>query len=521
MKKKVKTNQGRTRNVFLNVGSNFIEYFIKALFTFITRTVFIYYLGKEALGLNGLFTNILSMLSLVELGVGAAINFGLYKPLADKDDKKISALMNFYRKTYRKVGISVIIIGGFLTFFLKYLISDIDAIENVYIIYILYLLNTATSYFISYKETLITADQKKYKIVPIEITFLFLLNLLQIIFLVLTKNFIVYLFIQLIVQFLQRLVTNIFITKQYKNINFNTTDQLDEKDMLVIKKNVKAMFFHKIGDYCINGTDNLIISSFINIVTVGLYSNYLTITTLINSFISMIYNNLVSSLGNLIVEGDTNKKIDVFKKMDFIAFCLYGLSFVILINIFNDFILLWVGKDYQLNFSIVLALLLSFYITGMRVPSSTAKMAAGVYDADKFTPIIQSIVNLVVSIFLVKRIGLLGVIIGTIVSSLVLPNWQRPYLVYKYVLNTSSKSYFLNKLKYIFILFISSFLTLSFFRYINIGNLLVVITTKIVFVLCVFFLLLALLYRKTEEYKYIVNVIKSVFRRFVHGKRFN
>ena len=207
--------------------------------------------------------------------------------------------------------------------------------------------------------------------------------------------------------------------------------------------------------------------------------------------------------------------------MDFIAFCLYGLSFVILINIFNDFILLWVGKDYQLNFSIVLALLLSFYITGMRVPSSTAKMAAGVYDADKFTPIIQSIVNLVVSIFLVKRIGLLGVIIGTIVSSLVLPNWQRPYLVYKYVLNTSSKSYFLNKLKYIFILFISSFLTLSFFRYINIGNLLVVITTKIVFVLCVFFLLLALLYRKTEEYKYIVNVIKSVFRRFVHGKRFN
>ena len=288
MKKKVKTNQGRTRNVFLNVGSNFIEYFIKALFTFITRTVFIYYLGKEALGLNGLFTNILSMLSLVELGVGAAINFGLYKPLADKDDKKISALMNFYRKTYRKVGISVIIIGGFLTFFLKYLISDIDAIENVYIIYILYLLNTATSYFISYKETLITADQKKYKIVPIEITFLFLLNLLQIIFLVLTKNFIVYLFIQLIVQFLQRLVTNIFITKQYKNINFNTTDQLDEKDMLVIKKNVKAMFFHKIGDYCINGTDNLIISSFINIVTVGLYSNYLTITTLINSFISMI-----------------------------------------------------------------------------------------------------------------------------------------------------------------------------------------------------------------------------------------
>lgn len=509
------TKNSRTKNTFLNISSNFFALVIKTFFMFVTRTVFIYCLGKEALGLNGLFTNVLSMLSLAELGIGQAINFSLYKPLSTNNKDKISSLMSFYRKVYKIIGILVFVIGICLIPFLKFLINDIETIKDVYIIYLLYLLNTGSSYFISYKETLIIADQKKYEIIKIEAIFTVFLNLIQIIVLMLTKNFVFYLVAQFCISFLQRIITNIYITKKYNYIDFKTLKRIDTSDKETIKKNVKAMFFHKIGDYCINGTDNLIISSFISITAVGLYSNYLTIITLLNSFVSTIYNGLTASLGNLIATENYDKRYIVFNKMNFVSFILHGFSFVILINIFNDFITIWIGKDYCLNFSIVLCLLISFYLTGMRVSCSITKTAAGIYDIDKFTPLIQAIINLVVSILFVKKIGLLGVILGTIISSIVLPSWQRPHIVYKYVLNRSSKEYFINYFKYIFVIAFTSILSLTLFNYFKISNLLLFIVIKIIIISIIFFGLITFLFNKKEEYNYIYEMIRGV----LHGKR--
>ena len=423
----------RRKNVFFNIGSGLISNIIRCLFTFITRTIFIYCLGKEALGLNGLFTNILTMLSLAELGIGTAISFSLYKPLANNDNKNISALMSFYRKAYKSIGFVILCIGIILLPFLKYIISDINTIENIYWIYLLFLINTVSIYFISYKETLIIADQKKYKLTVIEIIGYIVLNVLQILFLLLTKNYIIYLVIQITVLFFQRIFMNKTISKIYLNIDFNSTEKISDSDSKIIKKNIKAMMFHKVGDVCVNGTDNIIISSCIDLITVGLYSNYLTIINMLNSFTTMIFSNMTSSVGNLLVSESNEKKYTTFKLIDYGNFLVYGYCSVVLLCVFNSFINLWVGESYCLSQEVVLLIVISFYITGRRVSPSIIKQAAGLYDDDKFTPIIQSIVNLFISIVLAKLIGLSGVIIGTIISSIVLPSWQRPYLLYKKV----------------------------------------------------------------------------------------
>lgn len=508
----------RTKKSFLNIGSNFLIMITKTILTFVTRTVFIHYLGEEALGLNGLFTNVLSMLSLAELGVSTAINFSLYEPLAQKDKKKISELMSFYRKAYTIIGIVVGVVGIILIPFLKYIINDIANIDNVYLIYILYLINTVSTYFIAYKETLINADQKGYKLAGIQFIGLVALNVFQIIFLLLTKNFIVYLIIQFITLFIQRVVTNIYITKNYNDINFNCKEKIENKDLQVIVKNVKAMFFHKIGEYCINSTDNLIISAFINVATVGIYSNYLTIINLLNNFIFMIYNGLGASLGNLVATESNEKKEEIFKKMNFIAFCIYGLCSVCMINVFNDFIKIWIGEKYCLSLSIVLMIVINFYLTGMRVPSSTMKSSAGLFDVDKYTPILQSIINLVVSIVLVQKMGLIGVLIGTFVSSIAIPSWQRPYLIYKYILKKSSKKYFIEFFKNVVILAVCTTLALFINNLIIINNLYIQFVVKGIITASIFAISVILIYRKTDEFKYIVNTISNLFRRKICKK---
>lgn len=509
----------RTKKTFLNIGFNFIIMIIKTILTFVTRTVFIYCLGKEALGVNGLFTNILSMLSLAELGISTAINFSLYEPLAKRDEKKISSLMSFYRRTYIIIGCVVAILGVLLIPFLKYFIKDIEAISNVYFIYFLYLINTVSTYFISYKETLINADQKKYKLLNIEFWALIVLNILQILFLILTKNFIIYLIVNFIVLFIQRIITNRYITKTYKHIEFYSNEKIEKKDFNVIIKNVKAMFFHKIGDYCINSTDNLIISACINISTVGLYSNYLTITSLLNNFINAVYNGIVASLGNLVATETIEKKESIFQIMNFVGFVIYGLCSICLINLFNDFISIWIGKEYCLNFSIVSLIVINFYLSGMRVPSATMKSAAGLFDVDKYTPLLQSFINLVISIVLAKKIGLIGVLIGTIVSSIAIPCWQRPYLIYKYVLNKSSVQYFIEYFKYTFILLICTIITLYLNSLIKIESLYILFVIKAIITIGIFLLTVFGMYRKANEMNYIFNILRKVCNRSRYGKR--
>lgn len=499
---------GRTKNTVFNVSSNLIIYIIKNLLSFVLRTIFIKILGEMYLGVNGLLTNVLSMLSLAELGVSSAISFCLYKPLAKEDNKKVSSIMVFLKRAYELIGLLVLIFGIILYFFLGKIVKEYDSIPNLNIIYILYLINTVSTYYTAYKEILITADQKSYKLTKINIIFTILLYGVQIASLILFKSFIIYLVVQFLIQIVQKIITNYYITKQYKNINFKTTEKIDETTLYTIKKNVKAMVFHKVGDYCVNGTDNIIISQFINVGTVGLYSNYGMITSMLNSIIAIMYNNITASFGNLLVEKDNKKSLDTFKIIDFIGFIIYSFCGVMFSVLGTRFIQMWIGNKYILETPTVILIGFSFFFTGTRMASTVVRNASGLYNEDKWVPILQSVINLILSVIFVKMIGLSGVVLGTICSS-ILPNIYRIYILYKKVFKEKYSEYlFKYYIPYIIIFICILAISYSICNNIQIlgvlGFLISFFITLIIYVTCVY-----MFFKKYKEFEYLKNIIKG------------
>ena len=504
--------KSRTLNSIFNAFSALFTYFIKYILAFIVRTVFIKTLTASYLGINGLLTNVLSMLSLAELGIGTAISFNLYKPLAEKDNTKISSLMSFYKKAYNVIGVVVGAIGIALFFFLDIIIKDAETIPNLEIIYVLYLINTVSTYYTSYKEILIIADQKSYLLTKINIIYAVLLNVLHIVVLLVFKNFIAYLIVQFIIQIMQKININIKVSRLYPDVDFNSDIKMDNDTLLDIKKNVKAMFVHKIGDYCINGTDNIIISSFINVIVVGVYSNYLLVINTINMIIAMIYNSITASFGNLLVESDKSKSEKIFKKIDFLSYVLYSYFALIFIAILNTVIKIWIGEEYLLSKFTVLLISGSFFLTGTRTAITIVRNSAGGYDKDKYIPLFQSIINIVVSIVGAQYYGINGVIIGTILSS-ILPCIYRPFVVYKYVFNLKYITYFKEVyLKYISLFIINAVIVYFVTYRLFVSNIMVELFVYTMIPIILNTISIFIFFRKEEEFKYALDMVRNILK---------
>ncbi len=497
----------RTEKSILNVSSNFFIYAFRSIMMFIVRTVFIKVLGEEILGLDGLFTNILLMLSITELGVSNAINFSLYKPLAKKDYEKVSILMSFYKKVYKIIGIIVTILGLVVMLFLNKIVTTDITNLNLYFIYLIYLFDTVNLYFISYKETLIIADQNNYQLVKYNFVAYLFIYILQIIFLIITKSFIIYLLIKIIVMFINRIYINRFISRQYKNVDFKTKQKIKNKDLSIIKKNIRGMFFHKIGYYFINGTDNIVISKFLNLTMVGIYTNYLSLITMTNTLLSSLYKGITASFGNLIALEDKKVQEEIFQKTNFAGHLIYSFVTIAFIVLINSFITLWIGKKFLLEMTVVIVICINFYIDGMRQSIDSIKDAAGVYDQDKYVPIIQSILNIVLSVILVKYIGILGVVLGTLISNITLPCWNRPYIIYKYVFKTSPKKYYLDYMKNFLILLLTTTIIMFIMNKISFSMTIINFILSIIIYTILFIIIYSVVYFRNNHYRFYFNLV--------------
>ena len=496
----------RTKKTVYNTSSNLSVMIFKYLLSFVSRTFFIKYLGETYLGVNELLTNILYMLSIAELGLSSAIGFSLYDPLAKKDTKKIDQIMTLFRKLYFWIGILVIILGIVLFFFLPFFINEYDAIENIELIYFLYLLNTASTYFISYKDILITADQESYKLTKINIVFLIISFILELFSLIVLKSFVAYLIAKFITLIIQRIITNNYISKNYENISFKEKEKLPKQDIKKIVKNVKGLVAHKVGDYAVNGTDNLIISSFLNIILVGFYSNYTMLTKVMQNVLSSFYNSIIPSFGNLIAEHNSNKAKLIFLKIDFLGFCMYGFCGILFATAANYFIEIWIGSNYVLPVLTVFLISFNFFLTGIRMASFSVKSAAGIFKEDSWSPFLQAFINLVVSIVLCCFIGLDGVIIGTIVSGLI-PIFTRIYYTYKMVFKESAISYVKEQfLPYIFF-FIMVFLISSYICHFVVCNVFIKLFVNLVISGAIYMVFLVLMFGKRKEFDYMKSTL--------------
>lgn len=502
--------RSRTENSIINSAMSIVTQVLTVVLNFAVKTVFIKMLNDEYLGVNGLFTNIITMLSLADLGIGIAIPYSLYKPLAKKDEHKINVLMNFYKKVYTIIGIAVLLIGLSLTPFLGLIIKDIPKnVPHLSLIYILFVIHSASSYFFVYKKFLIDSDQKGYITSRIIFTFSTLLSIIQIILLVTTKNYILFLLSSIILVIIQNIYISSKANKLYPFIKNKTDEKLEKEDMEGIKKNVSSLFIYKVGTVIMNGTDNIIISKFIGLIIVGFYSNYVLIINSITTVLNQIFNAITSSIGNLVVTTNKKRSKEVYDNLNFANFWLYALFGVCIIVLINPFINIWIGKKYVMGFSIVFLLVLNFYVLGMQSVTNSFRNAYGLFWIAKYRPIIMVIINIVISVVLVQFIGIEGVLIGTLVSRLVTTAWLDPYIVHKYGFEISPKSYYIDYLKYLVIFIAISIIFNYFVSMITINNIFILILIAILVVISVN-VILVLLFFKTSEFNYFYDKIKKI-----------
>ncbi|MBQ3325776.1 teichoic acid transporter [Candidatus Saccharibacteria bacterium] len=498
--------ENRIKKAEKNFVSSTIFNVINLLTTFALRTLFIYFLGIEYLGVNGLFANILGMLSLAELGVSSAIAFSLYKPLAGGNKDKIRQLVRFYKKAYRVIALIIMALGLALIPFLHLIVNGVENVSDLYLIYILFLANTVFTYFISYKSILVTADQKEYIVNNTNTIAKVITTILQSIILVVFRNYILFLIIELAVSVLSKLYINHQVNKTYPYINDKDKVELPQDEKKTIFRKIRALFLHKIGEVSIYQTDNILTSILINTETVGLVSNFTLIISNVNKFIVSFFNSAVAGLGNVIAVDSVEKRLKVAKRYDFISYCFYSWSATCLYFLLGPFISLWIGSDKMIDYGTICLLCVNFYMTGMRVALTNVRNAAGIFEKDKWVSIIQAVTNIAISIILAINLGLVGIYLGTFISGLI-PSIIRPYKVYKYVFMTSSRQYFLEYIKRIVLLSVAVIGLQLAFSVIPFSSAIVEIIAKLTTVSIVIPLMIVAFYHGRDEFCFTKGLI--------------
>lgn len=503
-----------TRNVVYGIGLQVAQLFIN----FIARTIFIKILGVEYLGINGLFTNILTLLSLSELGFGNAIVYSMYKPLANKDEEKIAALMNFYKKIYKVIALVVLIVGLILIPFLQNIISIDEVnigIEQIRSYYILFLINSVVSYLFVYKTTIISVDQKMYLLKKYNFIMLCIFNIAQIIGLYVTHNYTMY----LVIQILYTLGNNIYGAYRAKKMYpyIEKKEKLEKEEKRKIYSNVGSIFIYKLSGTILNNTDNILISALVSTILVGYYSNYMMIIQALLGIITIIFSSITASVGNLNADTDAKRKREVFEDMTLICFWILGITSICLMNGISDFVSMWVGSQYVLDFKIVTIIVLNYYIYGNLNPIWTFRDTTGIFKDAKNSSIVLGTLNLVLSILLGKFYGMFGIILATALSRLLTSCWYQPYVLYKKIFRAPINTYYRKQIRNIVILIIAYLITIpmmKFFKEVNLMNFIL----KMILSFIVGAVVIFLLTYKDKSTNRIYNRFKSMLQ-MVRTKR--
>lgn len=495
------------KNAITAVISNFIV----LLFGFILQKIFIKTLGDEYLGVNTLFTNIISMLSIADLGIGIAIIYSLYKPIAEGNKEEIKSLMRFYKKTYNIIALSVTLISIALLPFLHFFVTtNLDI--NLYLIFMLFVADVVCSYLLSYKRSIIQADQRSYIINIVHILYSAIMNTLLIITLYTTKNYVLFLVIKCICRILENIVISKYANRIYPYIN-ESAKKLDKETYDSIFKKVKGLMFHKVGSFAVLGTDNIIISKFLGNIVVAYYSNYYMIINAASLLLSQLFSSLTASVGNLLVKDTEEKSYNLYKKLMFANFWIYSFAATGMFVAMQPVIILWVGEERLLSLGVLAILVANFYMMGMRASIGVYKEAAGIYYEDRFIPVIESVLNIVISIILVKKMGLIGVFVGTMLSSFVVVFFSLPYFVYKRVFKRKMTEYYKLYFKYLLLTIVCVTLTHLIVSYIlsafSIVNPIISLILGIVVATIVPNAIYIILFRRSAEYKYFLEIGKK------------
>lgn len=443
---------GRIQKAGKNIIFGYISNLVILLVNFIQRTTFIYVLGKTFSGVNETYTNVLSVLSLAELGIGTALNYSLYKPVAEHDIEKIKSYMRFYKKAYLTIAGVIAAVGIAISPFLKFILKNPGSltVKELTLYYYLFLFNTVISYFVAYKYSLSNAEQKNYIQTNITTLTKIAAATVQITVLLLFRNFLFYLLAQSAVEFLQKIFVTLYMNRLYPYLRDKDVKKLTPQETQVVATKTKALICHKVGDVARLQTDILVISSFVNVDTSAIVGNYVYIITYVGNFVNIIFDSVISGFGNVVATESKERQYLLFRVYRFFACWLFGFGAVGFFHLLTPFIGgVWLrDESWTLPWITVTLLVMDFYLKGGRTVLLNFKIASGLFEQDRFLPLVQGAVNLVVSIALVQKIGVTGVYVGTLVSG-TLANLIRPGIIYRVCFEKKAGAYFRDSLKYI------------------------------------------------------------------------
>lgn len=500
----------RVRYAAKNIAFGYIGNITSTILGFVLRTVFIRKLDETLLGVNGLYTGILTMLSLAELGIGTALNYSLYAPVARGDIEKIKSYMLFYKKAYRAIAAVVAAIGIILVPFLNYVIKNPGdySIQELTIYYLIFLFNTVSTYFVAYKYSLVNAEQKNYIQTNVLTLTKLITTISQIVVLLATANFLFYLLTAAVVELGQKIYVNHYLNRRYPYLKEKKVKPLEKEETQVIKDKTKALVYHKVGDVARLQTDSIIISSFIRVSLVGVVDNYTMVINSISGFVNIIFNSVISSFGNLIATESGEKQYEMFNIYRFVANWVYGLSAIGFYVLLTPLIYLWLGEAWLLGNGVVALILIDYYFKGDRIVLSNFKTAAGVFEEDKYLALIQGAVNLVISIVLVQSMGLAGIYVGTIVSGLI-ANVTKPFIIYRVCFNKGAGEYFGDTAKKLLVLFMTLGIILFAGKFLLQQITLLSFGFTAAVIVLIYNSLFLLCFGRTKEFKYLVRLVKK------------
>lgn len=479
---------------------------------FVTRVVFTRMLNESYVGINGLFTDILNILSLTELGAGTAITYALYKPIADNNIPKQQALMQMFKWFYRITAGCVAAFGILIIPFMDVIMKNRPDVENLVFIYVLYLANSVVSYLLVYKRTLIEAHQLNYIVLLYQTAFLLIQYMCQILVLVIARDFILFLVMHIVCTVTSNICLSAKAGRLFPYLNEKAVEKLPEDEKKDIYKNIKAMLMHKAGAVIVNNTDNLIISSFVGVTSVGIYSNYFLVIGSVRQLLDQVFQGITASVGNLGVTEDNRHVKKIFETAFFTGNWLYGFAAICLYELLEPFIETSFGKSYLFTSDIVLVLCINFYINGTRKAALTFRDSLGLFFYDRYKAVAEALLNLVISIILVKHYGVLGVFTGTLSSMVLVSVWVEPYILYKYHIMQPCSMFFAKYSIYAALTGTVWWLTDIVCRYIT-GAPVFVLAARALICIIIPNTIFTVFYHKTEEFGVIKEKARELIKR--------
>lgn len=497
----------RTKNAEKNIITAIMNKILILFLTLISRKVFIHFIGIEYLGINSLFSNVLTLLCMADMGLGTAMNVTLYKPIAENDTKKLAALLNYYKKLYYYIAIMIAVAGTGLLPFLPYFVNMDIGIPYLSWYYLIFLANTVISYLFVYKSAIINADQKSYIVNKIGIYVNVGKVILQILAVAVFKKYLFYILLDVAATLINNLVISFMADRNYPFIK--EKELLKQKEKRNLFENISSIFIYKIAWALLNGTDNILISVLTGTIMVGIYSNYLAVINSLESFIAILFSSLTAGIGNLVATSDFKRQYKTFQCMQMVSFWIGSIVVICLYFLLQDFILIWLGAEYVLDDISVIAIIVNVFFSSCMRPVWTFREGTGMYQQIRYIMLITAIENMILSIVLGHWFGLSGILFATSISKFTTYFWYEPRILFQKFFHKKVSSYYFAHLKNIVLLFLCGvvcYIPIQFIQKVSINYWIL----KAVICLIIINLIYLFFYYKSEEFENIKEKINSI-----------